>query len=67
MADLVGAKESEIVWMGGLTSNIHLLFNAFYRPDRAKRYKILYEANAFPSDRVRGNRSLVSQHVMLIR
>lgn len=38
--------------MGGLTINLHLLLNTFYRPVVGGRYKILYEGNAFPSDRV---------------
>ena len=50
MAGLVGAKESEVVCMNSLTTNIHLLFVSFYRPT-AKRYKIISEARMFPSDR----------------
>ncbi|MEM7431019.1 MAG: kynureninase [Pseudomonadota bacterium] len=50
MADLVGAKESEVVCMNSLTTNIHLLFVSFYRPTK-KRYKIISEAKMFPSDR----------------
>lgn len=37
--------------MGSLTSNLHTLMCAFYRPTQ-KRYKILFEAKAFPSDAV---------------
>jgi len=48
-AELVGAKESEVVVMNGLTTNIHLLLMSFYKPQK-KRYKILCESNAFPSD-----------------
>ncbi|WWD16941.1 kynureninase [Kwoniella shandongensis] len=51
MADLVGALPEEVTWMGSLTSDLHHLLNAFYRPNRNGRYKILYEGNAFPSDR----------------
>ncbi len=49
-ARLVGAKESEVVCMGSLTNNLHLLFVSFYKPT-AKRYKIISEAKMFPSDR----------------
>ncbi len=50
MAALVGAKESEVVCMNSLTTNIHLLFVSFYRPT-PERYKIISEAKMFPSDR----------------
>ena len=50
MAKIVGAKESEVVCMNSLTTNIHLLFVSFYRPTK-KRYKIISEAKMFPSDR----------------
>ena len=49
-ARLVGAKESEVVCMGSLTSNLHLLFVSFYKPT-AQRFKIISEARMFPSDR----------------
>ena len=50
MAKIVGARESEVVCMNSLTTNIHLLFVSFYRPSR-ERYKIVSEARMFPSDR----------------
>ena len=50
MARIVGARESEVVCMNSLTTNIHLLFVSFYRPT-ATRYKIIAEAKMFPSDR----------------
>ncbi|NIV17695.1 MAG: kynureninase [Woeseiaceae bacterium] len=50
MAEIVGAKESEVVCMNSLTTNIHLLFVSFYRPSN-ERYKIIAEAKMFPSDR----------------
>lgn len=50
MARIVGAKESEVVCMNSLTTNIHLLFVSFYRPTQ-QRYRIISEAGMFPSDR----------------
>ena len=50
MAEIIGARDSEVVCMNSLTTNIHLLFVSFYRPT-ATRYKIVSEARMFPSDR----------------
>ncbi len=50
MAEIVGGKNSEVVCMNSLTTNLHLLFVSFYRPN-AQRYKIISEARMFPSDR----------------
>lgn len=50
MAKIVGARESEVVCMNSLTTNLHLLFVSFYRPSK-KRYKIISEGKMFPSDR----------------
>ena len=49
LAPILGAKEEEIVVMNQLTVNLHLLLTTFYRPDK-KRYKIIFEEKAFPSD-----------------
>lgn len=48
-ARLVGAKDSEVVVMNQLTSNLHFLMVSFYRPS-GKRRKILTEQRPFPSD-----------------
>ena len=49
MAAVVGAKENEVVLMGSLSTNLHLLLVSFYQP-KGKRVKIICEAKAFPSD-----------------
>jgi kynureninase len=49
LSTLTGAKPNEIVVMNHLTINLHLLLASFYRPDK-KRFRIICEKNAFPSD-----------------
>ena len=49
LAKIVGAKPIEVVVTHSLTTNLHLLMVSFYRPTE-KRYKIICEAKAFPSD-----------------
>ncbi|MGZ3928139.1 MAG: kynureninase [Mucilaginibacter sp.] len=46
---LLGANSDEITVMNSLTVNLHLLFVSFYKTTN-KRYKILMEGGAFPSD-----------------
>ena len=49
LAKIVGALPHEVVAMNQLTVNLHLLMVTFYQPN-SKRFKILCEAKAFPSD-----------------
>ncbi len=49
LSKIVGCKENEVVVMNSLTVNLHLLMVSFYNPTK-KRFKIICEAKAFPSD-----------------
>ncbi|GAA3624132.1 kynureninase [Flavivirga jejuensis] len=50
MANVVGAKPIEVVTMNTLTANLHFMMVSFYKPTK-KRYKIIIESDAFPSDK----------------
>lgn len=49
LSKIVGCLPEEVVVMNSLTVNLHLLMVSFYRPTK-KRFKIICEAKAFPSD-----------------
>jgi len=49
LAGILGAKDEEFSIMNSLTVNLHLLMVSFYKPI-GKRFKIMIEGGAFPSD-----------------
>jgi kynureninase len=49
LAGIVGALPAEVVAMNTLTVNLHFLLVSFYKTS-TKRFKILMEGGAFPSD-----------------
>src|SRR5204862_8258047 len=48
-ARLIGAKPVEVICMNSLTVNLHLMMATFYQPTK-RRFKVLMEDPAFPSD-----------------
>jgi kynureninase len=56
-AVLVGCRPDEVVFMNGLTVNLHLMLSTFYQPTR-ERFRILIDEPTFPSDRY-----AISSHV----
>ncbi|HEX7902700.1 MAG TPA: kynureninase [Chitinophagaceae bacterium] len=49
LSTIIGCLPEEVVVMNSLTVNLHLLLVSFYRPTQ-KRFKIICEYKAFPSD-----------------
>jgi len=49
LAAMMGCNKDEVTVMNALTVNLHLMMLSFYKPT-IKRYKIMMEAGAFPSD-----------------
>ena len=49
LSPILGSKPDEVTCMNNLTINLHLLMVSFYQP-KGKKYKILMEGGAFPSD-----------------
>ena len=49
MAPIVGALPAEVIPMNNLSVNLHLMMVSFYSPDK-KKFKIIMEGGAFPSD-----------------
>jgi kynureninase len=64
MGRIVGAKTDEVNVMNFLTVNLHLMMISFYQPTE-KRFKILLEDKAFPSDHVNHSYSLFYENKRL--
>lgn len=63
LAEILGAKPSEIAIMNSLTTNLHLLLVSFYNPV-GKRTKVLMEAGAFPSDQYAMETHLLARGIL---
>ncbi len=50
MAEIVGAKNHEVVVMNSLTVNLHLMMASFFQPTKS-RFKIFIESDVFSSDK----------------
>lgn len=55
-ARLVGARPGEVVFMNGLTVNLHLLMVSFYRPSH-ERFRILTDGRSSPATGTLSGRS----------
>lgn len=62
LAKIVGAKTKEVVPMNSLTVNLHLMMVSFYQPEK-KRFKIIMEGGAFPSDQYAIETHLKFHHI----
>jgi kynureninase len=49
LARLIGARPGEVILMNGLTVNLHVMLETFYRPT-PERHAILLDSPPFPSD-----------------
>ncbi len=62
LSPILGADVNELTCMNSLTVNLHLLMVSFYQP-KGKRYKILMEAGAFPSDQYAVESQLIFRNI----
>lgn len=66
LANILGAKESEVAHHGTLTGNMHNLLTTFYKPTK-ERYRIVIEKGSFPTDWVSGVVSLYDSLTTTVR